>query len=361
MCKTPVHRRSLSVKKGFLLGLIFFSAICFAKSPAVDCPTLLEAMAVPDEVRSTLQYFQSLGLTELLSEVTAGQVEVSLRRQWLPWQPAVSARINIRAQKFLVIRKTNVSTPLKLEKFRWQVAMALFELHMQPALWSKQALLPENVSAPASFKDFMDHGYKVPAEWRDQQLARTKPLLHELYILFDSMAELQAKDMMPAKDPGLNWSAKAILMMDASQAIAPNLADFEKWKNSQGEPIEALGIRHSRSIIFNYYMNHVKRMLMLSSVISTLTLIPHLSEIPSYIESHHSWVLFQDHLDQAKNATGKTEQANILYEKRKEIEQLNHEITSQEVMPNRDQTLISHLKAELQEDEDRLPGELLGN
>ena len=337
-----------------------------AAEEADDCGDKLLEAKVPQEVTDAYKYFESLGLKNLLSEVDADQVKVSVRKKWRPFQAMVSARINWTGKKILVIRKSavpranliepdsprrwiDVSTPAKLEKFRWQVAMSLFQLQMQPALWSHDALLPEGTSLPRTWSDIKDQGYEIPSEWRDQKLGMAQDLIHELYALFQSFQSLRAKDIMPAKDPGSKWALKIWILKDASLNIGPNLADYQKWNPEDTEDLDnSLITRHSRSILFNYYMNHFKRLMMISSVVSTLALAPQLLEIPSYIENYSSTGEFTTNLHQAPTQTEIIAQQTVNHRRQAEIARLTSEIAFQQKQPVRDNARIMSLKLELQ-------------
>src|SRR5947209_6653580 len=104
---------------------------------AESCESRLTVVPAPPEVREVFLNLQKLGLNSLLTGVYDQQVTVSTRKLWSRLQPAVSARIGRFGRKILVIRKIEVESPAQKQKFTWDVALALFELQMQPWLWSK--------------------------------------------------------------------------------------------------------------------------------------------------------------------------------------------------------------------------------
>jgi hypothetical protein len=343
------------------LAILLLTLVVLPQAFALDaqnCEARLAGLPVPAEVREVYTGMQKLGLNSLLSDVYSHEVAVVVKSRWLPFQPGVSARVSGWGRKSLVIRDSDVSTPFKKQKFTWDVALALYELQMQPWIWSKKSMVsPDAVEALAVGEDEDALAYfalQMPKEWRDQYLDKANSMLRELYALFLTLPLLRAEDLMAAEDPGRTWIMHAMFMQNAAHAIAPNQADFATLKSKGAAALEtSVTSNNSRSVLFNYYMNHVKRMLIATYVASSLALAPHLLEIPGYIEAQREWSKYTETLSQAPSRAEATEMKTIELRREREIRRLNQEIENQEKKAQRDEAFINWLKTQLQENIDR--------
>jgi hypothetical protein len=343
------------MRRIFLALLILTAGIANAEA-VTDCGVGYATSPKIQPAYEAFRYFRDLGLKTLLKQVDAGEILVTAKRKSFAQQADVSARITLRGQKKIVVRAADLSTPTARQEFRWDVAMTLFELQMQPAIWSRRALAPDDMAI-----DLKGLAYSIPSAWRDQQQAQTADLIHELYTLFDHLAApsnedigsegLKAEDFMPKFDPGYNWGLRMLWLKDASQSIGPNVTDYLRWKSGGGRVAtdSILRSRHDKSVFFNYYMNHFKRMLMVTSIASTLAMAPRIFEIPSYIEAHRSTVAEQTSLHQAPARAAVTGAADSDYRIRNDIERETKALTELEQAPVRDDARIEQLKAQVQQ------------
>jgi len=334
------------------------------------------------KVHDALQRLRDLGLKKLLKDVDDGEVEVQFKTPWLPlMQDPVSARISILNQKYLVIRQVDVSTPERKDLFVWRVALALYELQQEPALWSSEALFPQDLPAHEDARSFWA---RTPQAWANERMKVVKDLLEELYTLFDNLPNIapdtilpptdrtgelydqvhkalhiKPETAMPEKDPGLYWRVKAMVLRDASQDIGPNIEDYNRWRVDGRGPVDRmLDTRHARSTLFNYYMNHVKRMLMVTSLLSTLAWSPHLLEIPSYIETHHIDVERAHQLSTAELRNDDIERRSHEIYVENQIQEINASLTAEENAIKPNPVTIANLKKTLQALVDKNPGSI---
>ena len=373
----------ISVKLWCLILVLMASSVSMAKGQdeelAFMCnqrmqSRLGEKKAGEQAVADAMQVLHDpkLGLKNLLRDFDNGEVEVQFKRPWLPlMQDPVSARISMLNKKYIVIRKVDVSTPERKQLFTWRIAMALFELQMEPALWSGAAVFPDDLPVYVDTKEFLA---RLPRTWADERMDLSKRLMNDLYTLFsnlpdigpdtimpptDKTGELYAatretlgikqETAMPEKDPGLYWKVKAAVLRDASQDIGPNAADYSHWLRAGHDPIDqALNTRHANSTLFNYYMNHLKRMLMVTSLLTTLAWSPHLLMIPSYIESHNIDVERSHQLSTTAMRNDDIERKTHEIYVENQIQEINQSITVQENTPNPNKDYIASLKKTLQ-------------
>lgn len=295
-----------------LLGMSSLIGLGFLAQPAMAklslCAERLSKTPANIEVNETLSLLRSYGLTSLLSEFDMGKIEVSRRQKIWPWQAAVGTRVTWTGRKILIIRELDRSTEHARQKSLWQIAEALFELQAQNPL--------------------PYFTYELPSKWREQRLSKMQALIRELYVLFISLPELEAKDFMARRD---------------SRSFVPNVEDFEVLKSQGVKKLGgALDARHSRALLFNYYFTHVKRMMMASSIVMTVALVPHMTEIPSLLEAEQSRAEFSMNQQMAP--------ANI-----HELKRLLTEIKIQEKLTAPDEVLIASLKQELQALSEKFP------
>lgn len=263
------------ITRCFLASLLIVGLSAQAKTS--DCDLLLQNSPL-DDVLST---FRTLGLNDLLHGFE--QVQVSRRARLWPWQPAVSARINWRGKKLLVLRPVQISTEVEREKYTWDVARALFQLQVSTRYFH-DVYLKDSVE-----KDELTVGFKAPSQWRDEKLKTAQASLLDLYRLFMSLNALDVEAVLPAKDLGRFWRLKAYLHQDTSNSIVPNREDFELLKNEGREKFgAAFTKRHERGLLFSYYFNHLRKMLAITFIALT-TIAPAVHEIPTFIESSESF------------------------------------------------------------------------
>jgi hypothetical protein len=376
------------MKTIFLVLTLMISHAVMAKGPDVAaevCNTRLQKKqaiqkAGQEAVAKSLQRLRDLGLKKLLSDFDNGDVKVKVKTPWLPMmQDPVSGEISVLNQKYLMIRRVDVSTPEREQLFTWRIALALFELQTEPALWSNAAVFPEDLPVNEDARTVWS---RVPKAWANEKVALTKDLMNELYTLFmncpdikpgtimpatDKTGELYAavhdtlginnQTAMPANDPGLYWKIKAAILRDASQDIGPNTADYRRWLISGREPMDqAIDQRHARSTLFNYYMNHVKRMLMVTSLLTTLAWSPNLLMIPSYIQTHNIDVERSHQLDTAALRNDDIERKGNEIFVENQIQEINASITAEQNSEHPNQQTIANLKTTLQAVIDKNPG-----
>jgi hypothetical protein len=347
-----------------ILGLLLAAVPQAFALGAENCEARLTATPAPREVREVFLTLQKLGLNSLLSGVYDQQIRVSTRKMWSRLQPAVSARINVFGRKNIVIRKIDIGTPALKQKFTWDIALALYELQMQPWLWSKDSVFSSSAGSRALPVNEDDDALayfalQMPKEWRDQYLNKAQSMLRELYALFLTLPDLRSEDLMAAEDPGRRWILNAIFMKNSAHAIAPNQADFEILKSKGALQLERSVTAHnSRGVLFNYYMNHVKRMVIATFLVTNVALAPHLLEIPSYFEAQQEWSKYEETLNQAPTRAEVTELKTIEHQREREIRRLSDEIAIQEKKAERNDVLINRLKAQLQENIERAAGPL---
>ena len=326
----------------------------------LSCVSLLlsKAAATRDqsEVRfkETIEALRVAGATELLKPLDEKQIEVFYKATRMPWQSMVSGRQNWRGLLSLKVRALDFSNEKEKQMVIWQTAMALFELKTRSSIWSMRSLLtPDDqrrfdLSMRASDENLGYFLIEQPAEWRDLQIKNIEILEAELYALFKSLNQLKPEDLLPKKDPGGLWIARSLYGGDASRAVAPNQVDFEVWKKSGKLPSQSS--RHGRSLLFNYYMNFMKRAVVLTLLAQVALATPELQGVPSYLDAIFSSRQVTAELNQAPGRSDELNRRfveNLKVQVTREAERLKKEILRQKekIEPNRD--LIQSLEQEL--------------
>jgi hypothetical protein len=331
-------------------------AAAAARNP-LSCLSLLSAKAAVSRESSeknfaqVIGFLRSAGARELLAPLDAGGIRPVFKARRLPRQSMVSGRQSWLGKMTLLVRELSFQNEKEKQEAVWETATALFELETRARLWSYRAMLTPD--GQREFDLSMGGGgelleyflLKQPAEWRDLQLKRLEALENELYRVFASLNELRAEDRLPAQDPGRFWKLRALYGGDASRSIAPNQADFKAWQN--GAPAD-LKARHGGNLLFNYYMNFLKRALVLSLAAQVAMAAPELSNLPGYLDTMFSAGQLTQEVDQ-----GYVE--NLRKQVVREEERLKREIASQKARPAPEQELIRSLEKELSDLYDLYP------
>jgi hypothetical protein len=333
----------------------------FSGFDPISCFNLLRTKEVVDtrersEVRfkESIESIRASGAVELLRPLDEGRIEVIYKPKRVLWQSMVNGRQNWRGMRSLLLRDLDYSNEKEKQMIIWQTAMALFELETRSNIWSRRSMLtPDDqrrfdLSMKGSDENLSYFLVEQPAEWRDLQIKKIETLEVELYTLFTKLNQLNPEDLLPKKDPGRLWIARSIYGGDSSRAIAPNQADFEVWKESAKLPSQSL--RHGRSLIFNYYMNFMKRAMVLALIAQAAVLAPELQSLPSHLDAIHSSTQMNRELNQT---VPRSEEENRRYiesikaQVSAEAERLKREIKRQKEKAEPNLGLIKSLEQEL--------------
>ncbi len=269
--------------------------------------------------KEVLEALHLMGLKQLTSVIDSGKYPVEFRAKVFPLQTDVAARSSLLNNKKLIIRNLDLSSEQSRQISTWKVALALYELQVENRLFSADAFVG-------------------PLIWRDQRLRLVTTLEVELYKLFENSPWLNEERLLPKKDPGRFSWLRIAFGSDATQYIAPNQVDFQLWKKGGERAVTgALEGRHSRTMLFHYFNNHLKRLTRVMLVAHLISITPPLiQELPGYFEA-------------LETSQGYNEEI------RHEAVRLEREILRQEKMPQPDSALIDSLKTELQRLVDRYP------
>ncbi len=331
-----------SVIKALALLFLVNSAGAVTINP-LTCLSLLLSKSADTRDRSEVRFKEAVesiraaGAVELISPLNQKKIEVFYKATRMPWQSMVSGRQNWRGMLSLHVRDLDFSNEQEKQRVIWQTAMALFELETRSNIWSMRSILaPDDqrrfdLSMTASDENLGYFLMQQPAEWRDLQIKKIETLEAELYTLFKTLDQMKPEDLLPKKDPGRYWLARSIYGGDASRALAPNQADFEVWKKSGKLPSQSS--RHGRSLIFNYYMNFMKRAVVLTLLAQVAMATPELQIVPSYLDAILSSRQVTTELNQAPVAS--------------EAERLEKEIKRQKEKADPDMDLVQSLEQEL--------------
>lgn len=323
------------------------------------CEGRLEGRGVPIEVRDAFLYIHKIA-PRLMSDVYEGKITVEKRRRWTPFQDAVSARYSqFRGRKLLIIREIDTSSAKSKQKFIWDIAQALFELQMEPWLWSKESLSARDEAAAALDVDENEDALAyfavhMPKKWRDHYLEKASVLMRERYQLAASLSALEPKDIMDEAPPsGLNQ----IRLKVGAASIAPNLRDYNiLFKKGSTALEKTFAAANEKALLAKYYFNHARRLLVASFMVSTLSLVPHLLEIPSYYEVEHEWQKYEESLQKAADHATLVQLRLLEQRRQSEIARLKTRITEEEAKAPRDESLLNRIKRELQQNLELSPG-----
>ena len=361
-CFLPLGRM-LKIWCVFLSLILGFPSIGQAMPNFVNplsCMSLLLSKAADSRNRSegrfqeTVEVIRAAGAVELLRPLDEKKIEVIYKGTRMPWQSMVSGRQNWRGVLSLTVRALDFKDTKEKQMAIWQTAMALFELETRSNIWSLRSMLtPDDqrrfdLSMSASDENLGYFLIEQPSEWRDLQLKKIEILEVELYALFNKLDQLKPEDLLPKNDPGRYWIARSIYGGDASRAVAPNQADFESWKKSAELPSQAA--RHGRSLIFNYYMNFMKRAVVLTLLAQVAIATPEFQSVPSYLDAMFSAKQVTHELNSTPGRSDELKARVSL-----EAERLKKEIHRQKQKAKTDRDLIVSLEQELKDLYDLYP------
>lgn len=303
-----------------------------------------------------LEALRARGANELLAPVRENRIQVQFQAFRFLGQSPVSGRRPWFGKPVLKIRGFQFSNEKEKQELVWLTAVSIFELQARDKLWSLRAMLtPDDqrqfdLSMAGSDENVDYFLREMPKEWRDLQLKRLETLESEMYAVFSTLNLLDAQDLLPKNDPGRFWKLKALYGGDASQSIAPNQEDFDKWK--QGSLAGMLEQRHGRSLLFNYYMNFVKRALVVTMAAQLASFAPQVAQIPSYLEAFNS---MSQTSQQISDSPAKAQELRQSYQEnlRKQVireeARLKKEILKQKTSARPDGEWIASLEAELKD------------
>lgn len=333
-----------------LLSVLFVFNSLFGTAPvfAVDiCENELMSLGLEGSKTEAnyglaMDYLNAQGLTLLTTPVNSGKVSVVFRASLNPWSAPVAMKFSrFSAHKKIVIREMNFKTEVDRQLAIWRLAEALYQAQVQEKLFSAELIasrLPrsldlQNAGADDDFAYFL---LSMPRAWREERAQFLAKLQSEMYALFASLPLLNADRLLPQRSSsGFRW-LRWLRNSDTSQSIVPTQSGFAAWKASGGPAgvQSSLSEQQGRTLLFNYYFNHLKRMVRVGLMLSVMTAaIPHVPEIPTFIESVMA------------------PQAQAVADPRvvQQVKYLKREIVRQEQKATPDQEFIQSLTLELQQ------------
>ena len=228
------------------------------------CGPLLETPGPTTQTFAQIKWdLQFAGANELLAPLESGAVEVRIHEHRMPWQAMIRARAGWMGKPVLHLRGLRYDNEKALQLLVWKTAVQLFDLQIRQGLWRMRSVL--SATQQKDFDQALAGGLdqlqafikSVPGTWRDEKVRRLALLEADLYKVLDDLPLLQAKDILPAQDGGDSWPLGLVVGVDQSKSIRPNLKDFEQFRATHRMP--DLGKRQGLNILFNYYMNFLKR------------------------------------------------------------------------------------------------------
>jgi|GEM_PF-6643510 len=345
-----------------VLSLVFAMQVSSAATlNPLTCFGLLEskpAIAKSESERNfqiALAEIRRAGADDLLAPLERGEIQTDFKNSRLAWQSMVSGRVGWLGKKSLIVRGFGFGNELEKQKVIWRTATVLFELQVRSSLWSRSSLLTSadlkrfDLSLEGGLDSLKYFISTQPREWRDEKLRQIEKLETELYSLFSSLNLLKAENILPEKDPGRFWVPRLAVGSDGIRPIAPNQEDYAVWQRGA-----ALGIqqRHSRNVLYNYYMNFVKRALVLTFAVQVAVVSPDIMYLPSYMDAMFSYDQFTQELNKTPE---KAEEYNRRYidnlqkTVRQEEKRLKTELQRLQRMGNSDQEELRSTEQELRD------------
>ncbi|NJL24018.1 MAG: hypothetical protein HC902_01740 [Calothrix sp. SM1_5_4] len=209
---------------------------------------------------------RSLELTALMAPIEDGRIEIVFEGKRWPGQADVTYPRMFKRRK-LIIRKLEWTGEKARQMAIWQVARAIYVIETRKRLWSAESLFTKpgdrelDVSMSGPDGELPAYfAFELPHEWRDEFLKRTHDLDEDIYTLIMRLDHLDPAEILPKSDPGRHWIAMATLGLDASKRMFPNQKDFEVFRAEGPVALRAATReRHSRSVLVNYYLDHLRR------------------------------------------------------------------------------------------------------
>lgn len=298
-----------------------------------------------------IEQIRRAGAHGLVEPLDRGEIKLKFSFLRAPWQSSVAGRVGWFGDSYLKVRDYGFTDEKERQLLVWQTAVSLFELQTRQALWSRRSMLTPDekrefdLSMNGDSELFEYFLFHQPKEWRDKHLARLEHLEGDLYRLYQTLPYVQSEGLLPEKDPGRFWIVRAVLGSDGAASIFPNRVDFEAWK--KGRLAEQLERRNGRNVLFNYYMNFVKRVMIASTALMIVSAVP---DIPSYLESAYTSVQIQRQLDEtpAKMQQAESPRANgVLKMVTNEELRLKNAIAQERQKQSPDLTVIQSLESDL--------------
>lgn len=236
------------------------------------CESLLSPASQKARFNEMIGILRGLGLRRLTEAYDQRQVEVSFRPKRWPWQHDIDWRNTILGGKrILIIRNLQWEDEAARQRALWELGEALYRLELDKKLWSTRSMV--------------NH---------DRGIGRVNGLQADLYRLLDNLPRLRAADVLPERDPGRWWALYLALGVDASKSIFPNLMDFRARRTSGPyAAADASRERNSRSLLFNSYMDWLKRLTVIGMLAQGVVSAPYLAELPGYVDAQMSWITGQ--------------------------------------------------------------------
>lgn len=256
----------------------------------------LEALSTKDlsapRLAELTRMLKDAGAKDLVAPLENGSIKIEHSFWRLPWQSEFSGRQGWFQKPKLKVRELRFKNEKEKQEDAWRLAMTLFELQTRSNLFSVRAMLPPDdqrtfdLSMQGSDESLEYFLGQMPGEWRDNHIRLVEKLETEMYAVFTKLDQLEADKLLPAQDPGRFWKLRSIYGGDAARAIAPNQEDLKDFR--EGKFAGNVAKRHGRNVIFNYYMNFMKRAIMISMAVQVAMFVPELRSLPSYIEALYS-------------------------------------------------------------------------
>ena len=195
----------------FLLCLTL-STSAFADGSCETQLTLRKTSTIEQNFNQVVDSLRTLGLKHLIAPLERGEVTVSFRspRRWIPGLPlqAVRGKKTFFGKNKLIVRRLDLSSEKKTQQAMWEVALALYQMHVDKRLFAIRSMLPmanqrQFALTPDGEDEILAYFlHELPIEWRDERLKDIATLEHELYRLIASVDQWSDEDLLAARDGG---------------------------------------------------------------------------------------------------------------------------------------------------------------
>ncbi len=167
----------------FLLCLTL-STSAFADGSCETQLTLRKTSTIEQNFNQVVDSLRTLGLKHLIAPLERGEVTVSFRspRRWIPGLPlqAVRGKKTFFGKNKLIVRRLDLSSEKKTQQAMWEVALALYQMHVDKRLFAIRSMLPmanqrQFALTPDGEDEILAYFlHELPIEWRDERLVEAR-------------------------------------------------------------------------------------------------------------------------------------------------------------------------------------------